>query len=106
MNENVKINQINNHLARYDLKSEGNFEKIEKVIGNKEYYIDKEIFKLIDNCRIVKTGPKEIIIETDAEENHHLLEDIEHKLFTTRLGQRRAERKVGHGYIIGNLFVL
>ena len=91
---------INNYLARYDLKSEENFEKIEKVIEN------KEIFQLIDSCRIVTTGPKGVIIETDAKENHHLLEDITHKFFTTRLGQRRAEKKVGHGYITGNLFVL
>ena len=49
---------INNYLARYDLKSEENFEKIEKVIENKEYYVYKEIFQLIDSCRIVTTGPK------------------------------------------------
>ena len=97
---------INNYLARYDLKSEENFEKIEKVIENKEYYVYKEIFQLIDSCRIVTTGPKGVIIETDAKENHHLLEDITHKFFTIRLGQRRAEKKVGHGYITGNLFVL
>ena len=97
---------INNYRARYDLKSEENFEKIEKVIENKEYYVYKEILKLVDSCRIVTTGPKGVIIETDAKENHHLLEDITHKFFTTRLGQRRAEKKVGHGYITGNLFVL
>ena len=49
------------------LKSEEKFEKLEKVIGNKEYYIYKDIFKLIDSCRIVTTGPKGIIIEIDAE---------------------------------------
>ena len=39
MNENVKINMIDKYLARYDLKSEENYKKLEKVIGNKEYFI-------------------------------------------------------------------
>ena len=55
---------------------------------------------------MVTTGSKGIIIEIDSEENHHLLEDITHKFFTTRRGQRRAEKKVGHGYVTGNLFIL
>ena len=56
MNENVKINMINIYLTRYDLKSQ------EKVIWNKEYFIYKEIFNLIENCRVIATGPKGIII--------------------------------------------
>ena len=46
---------------------------------------------------------KGIIIEIDAEENYHLLEGIANKFFITRLDQRRAEKKVGHGYVTGNL---
>ena len=34
-----------------------------------------------------------IIIEIDAEENNHLLDDIDKKFFITRLSQRRAEKK-------------
>ena len=39
MNENVKINMIDNYFALYYLKSEENYKKLEKVIGNKEYFI-------------------------------------------------------------------
>ena len=64
------------------------------------------MFKLTENCRTITTGPKRIIIEIDAEENDHLLNDIAHKFFITRLGQRAAEKDVRHGYITGNLFVM
>ena len=59
----------------------------------------------MENCRTITAGPKRIIIEIDAEENDHLLKDIAHKFFITRLGQRGA-KKIGHGYITGNLFVM
>ena len=79
---------------------------MEKFIEKKEYSIYEEIFKLIESCRIITTDAKGIIIEIDAEGNYHLLEDIANKFFIIRLGQRRAEKKVGHGYVTGNLFFL
>ena len=106
MNENVKINSINNYFAWYDLKSEENYKKLEKVIEKKEYFIYQEIFKLIESCKITTTGMKGIIIEIDVEENYHLLEGIANKFFITRIDQRRAEKKVGHGYVTGNLFIV
>ena len=50
---------------------------------------------------MVTTGSKGIIIEIDSEENHHLLEDITHKFFTTRRGQRRAEKKLDMVMLLG-----
>ena len=60
--------------------------------------------KLIENCRIIEKSNKGIIIEIDSEENNDLLIDLTNKFFITRFSQRRVENKVGHGYVIGNLF--
>ena len=60
--------------------------------------------KLIENCRIIEKSNKGIIIEIDSEENNDLLIDLTNKFFITTFSQRRVENKVGHGYVIGNLF--
>ena len=59
------------------------------------------MFKLMENCRTITAGPKRIIIEIDAEENDHLLKDIAHKFFITRLGQRGAEKKLDMVILLG-----
>ena len=41
----------------------------------------------------------------NSEENKHLLDDLTKILFTRKLGQRRVEKKIGHGYEVGNLFI-
>lgn len=61
--------------------------------------------ELIENCRIIQKNNKGIIIKTDSEENNNLLNDLAQKFFITRFSQRRAEKKIGHGYISGNLFI-
>ena len=66
---------IHNYLCRYDLVSEENNKKLENVIDRKELFICK-IFSLIDSCRIVKSTLDRIVVEIDAEENSHLLDDI------------------------------
>ena len=55
----------------------------------------------MENCRTITAGPKRIIIEIDAEENDHLLKDIAHKFFITRLGQRGAEKKLDMVILLG-----
>ena len=75
MNKYVKQNMIHNYLCRYDLVSEENNKELENVIDRKELFICK-IFSLIDSCRIVKSTLDRIVIEIDAEEISHLLDDI------------------------------
>ena len=65
-----------------------------------------EIFKLIETCRIINSKSKSITIERDAENNSILLDDIVKKFFTEKIYQKRVEKKIGHGYILGNLFIL
>ena len=45
------------------------------------------------------------IVGIDEEEHFHLVRDITKKLTMQIIKRRRVEKKMGHGYIIGNLFV-
>ena len=92
MNENIKKNLIYNYLSRYNFVSEKDYKKLEKLLKKKEYFIYKEIFELLESCRIVESTLDRIIIEIDAEQNNHLLDDIAKKNFITRLSQRTAEK--------------
>ena len=104
--DNVNINRIKNYLSRYGIEeNEDNFKKLKNVIEKKEYYIYEQIVELIEDCRIVVKNNSGIIIEIDSEENNTLLEDIVQNFFISKLSQRRNEKKIGHGYIHGNLFV-
>ena len=58
---------------------------------------------MIDSCRIIKSESKLIIIEFDTENNHELIDDLSKKNFMKKINQRRAEKKIGHGYVSGNL---
>ena len=93
-------------LSRYNLdESKENFNILKKVIKKKEYSIYEEIFKLIETRRIIELKSRSIIIETDAENNSKLLDDISKKYFIKEISQRRVEKKIGHGYVLGNLFI-
>ena len=82
-----------------------NFEKLANVINENKYLIYEQIFNLIENWRIINDDNYGLIIEIDSEENKHLLDDLTKIFFTRKLGQRRAEKKIGHGYEVGNLFI-
>ena len=43
------------------------------------------------------------MIEIDTENNHELIDDLSKKIFMKKINQRRAEKKIGHGYVSGNL---
>ena len=112
---NEKINQINqiyeevnwikNYLWKYGLgENEENYNALKNVIRKKEGFIYEEIFKLIDTCRIIKSESKLIIIEIDTENNRELIDDLTKNIFMKSINQRRAEKKIGRSYILGNLF--
>ena len=112
---NEKINQINqiyeevnwikNYLWKYGLEeNEENYNALKNVIRKKEGFIYEEIFKLIDTCRIIKSESKLIIIEIDTENNRELIDDLTKNIFMKNINQRRAEKKIGRSYILGNLF--
>ena len=67
--------------------------------------IYKKLCELVNNNRIVEATNIWFIVKIDIEENNHLVEDLERKFFIMSINQRMVEKKVGHGYIVGNLFV-
>ena len=94
------------YFYRYGIKeTKENFEKLANVINKNKYLIYEQIFNLIENCRIINDDNYGLIIEIDSEENKHLLDDLTKIFFTRKLGQRRVEKKIGHGYEVGNLFI-
>ena len=106
MNSYVENNQIRNYHSRYNLDEiEENFNILKKVIQKKEYLIYKETFKWIETCRIIESKSRSIIIEIDAENNGKLLDDISKKYLIKMISQREIERKIGHGYVLGNLCI-
>ena len=67
--------------------------------------IYEEIFKLMETCRIIELKSRSVKIEIDAENNDKLLDDISKNYFIKKISQRRIEKKIGHGYLLGNLFI-
>ena len=59
---------------------------------------------MTDTCRIIKSESKLIIIEIDIENNCELIDDLSKKKFMKKINQRGAEKKIGGGYVSGNLF--
>ena len=49
------------------------------VINQKEYVIYKEIFTLLENCRIATENSHSVTIEICSEEYRYLFEDISRK---------------------------
>ena len=67
--EDVQKNQVSNIMYRYGLENNlENFNKLANVINQKEYYIYKEIFTILENCKIVTEKLNSITIEICSEE--------------------------------------
>ena len=100
------INIINNYIYRYSIKDTAeNFNKIAEVITKREFYIYRKILYIIDNCRIIEEDSTGITAEICLDEHRHLLEDLTNKFFTKKLGTRKTETKIGHAYVVGDLFL-
>ena len=56
--------------------------------------IYEEIFKLIETGRIIESKSRSVIIETNAENNNKLLDDISKNYFLKKISQRRIEKKL------------
>ena len=67
-------------MYRYGIeKNSENFNKLTMVINQKEYVIYKEIFTLLENCRIATENSHSVTIEICSEEYRYLFEDISKK---------------------------
>ena len=102
----VNRNKIHNYFYIYGVQeTEENFKKLEEVIENREFIIYQKLLHIIDNCRIVEEDSSGITIEIDIFEHRKLLDDLANKFFTKRISTRKVQKKVGHAYFIGNLFL-
>ena len=89
--DNVQKNRISNIMYRYSIENnEENFNKLAIVINQKEHFIYKEFFTLLENCRIVTENSHSITIEICSEEYRHLLEDISKKFFFKIIKRRKV----------------
>ena len=104
MNNDIKRAVACNYIYRYAI-NEIHLNELEKEIGT-NYCAYKKICELIDNCQIVTATDKSFITEIDIERFNLLAEDICKKLLSKRVDARRVEKKIGHSYSIGNLFVM
>ena len=80
--------------------------KTRKKISKREYFAYQIILHIINNCRVGEEDSGSITVEIDLVEHNHLLENITEKIFIKKLTTRKAYRKVGHAYIIGNPFLM
>ena len=89
--DNVQKNRISNIMYGYGIENNSeNFNKLAMVINQKEYVIYKEIFTLLEKCRIVTENSHSITTETCSEEYRYLLEDISKKNFIKIIKRRKV----------------
>ena len=66
-----------------------------------------KIFKII--CELaggfIVSSEKWFVVEIDKEEYFHLVKNLTNKLLKHIIEKRRVEKKEGHGFKLGNLFV-
>ena len=101
--EDVQKNQISNIMYQYGIENNAeNFNKLAMVINQKEYYIQKGFFILLENCRIVTENSYSITIEICSEEYRHLLEDISKKKFIKIIKRSRVSFDTNFGISVFN----
>ena len=102
----VDRNRINNFIYRYRIKdTTENFNKLAEVITKRKSYIYRTFLYIIDNCHIVGEDSTGITVEICLDEHRDLLKDLTANFFTKKIRTRKAEKKVGHGYVTGNPFL-
>ena len=92
-------------MSYYKYNIDKNDIRFQKIIENSKstYQFYKNICEHLDT--FVVSIKHCFIVKIDEEEHFHLVRDITNKLTTQIIERRRVEKKMGHGYIIGNLFV-
>ena len=93
-------------MSYYKYNINKNDRRFQKLIENSKstYQFYKIICEHLD--AFVVSSKQYFIVEIDEEEHFHLVRDITNKLTTQIIKRKRLEKKMGHGYIIGNLLLL
>ena len=85
--------------------TEENFKKLREVIEERNFIIYRKNFYIINNCQIIEENSTGITLEIDSLEHRTLLEDLTNNVFTKKISTRKVEKKIGHGYFVGNPFL-
>ena len=60
---------------------------------------------MVDNCKTVEGESSGVTVKIDLFEHRKLLEDLTNNFFHKKLGNRKFEKKIGHGYFVGSVFL-
>ena len=99
----VNRNRIHNYFYMYNI--EENFKKLGEVIEEREFIIYRKILYMVNNCQIVEEDSTGITIAIDLLQHRKLLDDLVNSFFTKKISTRKVEKKIGHAYFVGNLFL-
>ena len=99
-------NRLNHNQPKNQPKKRHFIYQQKRIINKKEYYVYKAILYIIDNCRVIEEDSGSITVEIDLLEHDHLLKDITGKFFTKKIKTRKLERKIVHGYVVGNPLIM
>ena len=92
--DSVSYNKVQNVLYEYSIdKNQENFEKISAVISQKDYYVYKEILKIVENCQIIHDDNTGLTIEIDLDTHRKLLDDIGNRFFIKKIRTRKVETR-------------
>ena len=94
--DNVQKNCIINYIYPYSIKNNlDNFNKLVNQINKKEHFMYRQIFLLLENCRIAEEKSFGLKVEICSEEPRHLLDAISKK-FLIKIINRRKVRFTGN----------
>ena len=93
--DSVSYNKVQNVLYEYSIdKNQENFEKISAVISQKDYYVYKEILKIVENCQIIHDDNTGLTIEIDLDTHRKLLDDIGNRFFIKKYEQGKLKQEI------------
>ena len=93
---------MQNVLYEYDIiRNQENFGKIRAVIDQKDYYVWKEIRKIVENCRIIHDDNTGLNFEIDLDVHWNLLDDIGNRFFIKKIRTKKVETR---NQVISNPF--
>ena len=94
---------MQNVLYEYDIiRNQENFGKIGAVIDQKDYYVYREILKIVENCRIIHDDNTGLTVEIDLDIHRKLLDDIGNRFFIKKIRTRKVETR---NQVISNTFL-
>ena len=101
--DSVSYNKVQNVLYLYGIiENQENFGKIGAVIDQKDYYVYREILKIVENCRIIYDDNTCLTVEIHLDIRRKSLDDIGNRFFIKKIRTRKVETR---NQVISNTFL-